>query len=573
MIHGSIIVVLLLGSLTMVYPFGVMLSGSVRSEIDEADLDLIPRFWIDDDTLYRKYLETKYNQDINAFNRAHAQRHFSFRDPAWDSSQTDPEQVRKLEDFLKQPDLPIHWQNLGGIYGVRTVPENLRELRSRLSERFDGDLDAFSRDVGAPVANWQAVVLAVPDWASRRYDHPGGAMFDAYFEMLNEAPPATRQLVSLTGRFLETMIYPQYGRSDTGEYNKHHTVALEDYADFHLPAAVPGEDQPQLRTEWIEFVNEELNPSFITVEGASQEQYDDFLADTLGLQQSEPLPDGKTWLSGPQRRHYQQFLESQPVENLRLVGPEYVFGQAALPAATAELEYNHVLDHVTSLRWTYTLRNYINVLDELVFQGRALLNTVIFCTLAIVLSLLINPMAAYAMSRFQLPSTYKVLLFLMATMAFPPMVTLIPQFIMLRQMGLLNTFVALVLPLLANGYMIFLLKGFFDSLPRELYEAARIDGASETRMFFQITMALSKPILAVLALGTFTSAYMMFLYPLLVAPDPDMWLISVWLFQYQQRASSAGVYASVVLASIPTLFVFLFTQRTIMRGIVVPTEK
>lgn len=153
------------------------------------------------------------------------------------------------------------------------------------------------------------------------------------------------------------------------------------------------------------------------------------------------------------------------------------------------------------------------------------------------------------------------------------MVTLIPQFILLRQLGLLNTFIALVLPLLANGYMIFLLKGFFDSLPQELYEAARIDGASEARMFFQITMALSKPILAVLALGTFTGAYMMFLYPLLVAPDPDMWLISVWLFQYQQRASSAGVYASVVIASIPTLIIFLFAQRTIMRGIVVPTEK
>jgi multiple sugar transport system permease protein len=161
----------------------------------------------------------------------------------------------------------------------------------------------------------------------------------------------------------------------------------------------------------------------------------------------------------------------------------------------------------------------------------------------------------------------------MGTIAFPPMVTMIPQFVLLRHAGLLNTFVALVLPLAVNGYMIFLLKGFFDSLPRELYEAADIDGAGEMRMFFQLTLSLSKPILAVLALGTFTSAYTQFLYPLLVAPDQDMWLLSVWLYQFQQRSSSGLVYASIVIASVPTLLIFLFTQRTIMRGIVVPTEK
>jgi multiple sugar transport system permease protein len=137
----------------------------------------------------------------------------------------------------------------------------------------------------------------------------------------------------------------------------------------------------------------------------------------------------------------------------------------------------------------------------------------------------------------------------------------------------MNTFVALLIPLMANGYMIFLLKGFFDSLPGELYEAARLDGAGEVRMFFQFTMALSTPILAVLALGTFTAAYMTFLYAILVAPDEKMWLIGVWLYQFQQRSSSSAVYAAVIIASIPTFVIFLFTQRTIMRGIVVPSEK
>ncbi len=129
------------------------------------------------------------------------------------------------------------------------------------------------------------------------------------------------------------------------------------------------------------------------------------------------------------------------------------------------------------------------------------------------------------------------------------------------------------LPSIANGYMIFLLKGFFDSLPRELYEAARIDGASELRMFFQITLALSKPILAWVALGTFVGAYTNFLGALIVCPAQHMWLITVWLYQFEQQSTPAAIYAAVLIASIPTLMIFLLAQRTIIRGIVVPVEK
>jgi len=95
----------------------------------------------------------------------------------------------------------------------------------------------------------------------------------------------------------------------------------------------------------------------------------------------------------------------------------------------------------------------------------------------------------------------------MLTMAFPPMVTQIPVFLMLRKLHLLNTFAALILPGLANGYSIFLLKGFFDGLPKELYEAAELDGASETQMFTRICLPMSTPVLAVIGLGAFTHAY------------------------------------------------------------------
>ena len=186
---------------------------------------------------------------------------------------------------------------------------------------------------------------------------------------------------------------------------------------------------------------------------------------------------------------------------------------------------------------------------------------------------MVNPLAAYALSRYKPPSQYKLLLFVMLTMAFPPMVLGIPNFLLLRKLHLLNTFAALVLPAMANGYQIFLLKGFFDALPREMYESAQIDGASEWTMFWQITMATSKPILAVIALRAFQLAYANFMLAFIVCQNPKMWTIMVHIYQLQQRSSQGVVFASIVVAAIPTLLVFIFCQNIILRGIVVPTEK
>ena len=129
-------------------------------------------------------------------------------------------------------------------------------------------------------------------------------------------------------------------------------------------------------------------------------------------------------------------------------------------------------------------------------HGRALVNTIVYCFLAVATALIVNPLCAYALSRFNLSYGNAVLLYLLATMAFPAEVTMIPNFLLLKQLGLLNTFAALVLPGVASGFSIFLLKGFFDSLPRELYEAGTIHCASEARMFWTITLPVAKPIFA-----------------------------------------------------------------------------
>ncbi|MFQ3668692.1 MAG: ABC transporter permease subunit, partial [Fimbriimonadaceae bacterium] len=164
-------------------------------------------------------------------------------------------------------------------------------------------------------------------------------------------------------------------------------------------------------------------------------------------------------------------------------------------------------------------------------------------------------------------------IFLLATMAFPAEVAMIPSFLLLKDLGLLNTFAALVLPTAASGYMIFLLKGFFDSLPQELFEAGQLDGAREVTMMTRIALPLSKPVLGYLALTAFMGAYGAFMYAFLVCQDQRIWTLMVWIYQLQLVAPRSVVMAALTLAAIPTLIVFLSAQRVIMRGIVLPGER
>ncbi|TVR50056.1 MAG: carbohydrate ABC transporter permease [Puniceicoccaceae bacterium] len=596
---GAIFVILTLGGLTMVYPFLLMVSGALRSELDETDLDLVPAYWTDTAALYKKYAETKYNQSIQRFNRAHRRQDFSFRDASLPPG--DPEaEAALLTAFFESVEIPGHWVALGGVAGIRTVPENLRALRNRLADRFDGDLDAFNRATGGIVPSWQAITLSPPDWVSSRFTGPTGPVAEVYRELLAQAPLAEQDLVSISGFFLETMVYPAFGQTSPEAFNLAFPAgAIDRFRDFVLPPRLEEVADPGLAELWIEFTREELHPSFVLLDGVPEAAFQAFLRSLHGTidilnrvwNADHPdfaaisLPAGE-WLQGSRLTDYQDFLLELDPAAYRLVGPEYAWRDwlagrepAAHPAAPPlhppmdALEKIHVLENAWSLRRTYSVRNFINVFDELFLRGRAFLNTIIFCTLSVIFALLVNPMAAYAMSRFKLPGSYKFLLLMMATMAFPPMVTLIPTFIILQQLSMMNTFAALVLPTIANGYLIFLLKGFFDSLPTELYEAATIDGASELRIFFQITMMLSTPILAVVGLMAFNGAYTMFLYPLLVAPREDMWLLSVWLYQFQLTSSMGGVFASVLISAVPTLLVFIFAQNIIMRGIVIPVEK
>ena len=233
-------------------------------------------------------------------------------------------------------------------------------------------------------------------------------------------------------------------------------------------------------------------------------------------------------------------------------------------------------DHGTRDFLAGALANYRLVGEYLFVRGRAFFNTIVLVVLSVLASLTVNPLAAYALSRFKMRSTESVILFLLATMAFPAAVTAIPGFLLLRDLGLLNTFAALVLPTVANGMSIFILKGFFDALPRELYEAAAIDGAPEWTVFRRITLPMCAPILAVNALNAFIHAYASWEWAFLVCHKESHWTLAVWMYQMSVDTFAGQpwcVMAGFVLVSIPTATVFILCQKVILRGIVLPSMK
>jgi multiple sugar transport system permease protein len=606
---AGVTLALILGGVTMVYPFMLMVTGALHSEMDATDMNAIPSFLYDDTVLNRKFLEMKYNYGTSTMNKYRRYQDYSFLQATVPDT-VHATRVEDLKAFAASLDVPPHWWILGGTNRYKLIAsKNLDRFVARLRDYYDDDLEAVGKDLGSPLRRWRDVTYAIPLWTSRQMTYEDNPYNTIYQQLLHDRPLAERAFVSISGAYVEDIIGPKYGKDDIDDYNKAHQTTLSNLREFFLPRTVPGEDTPSLRKEWLNYVRTILNTSYVrTTE--PDEVYQQFLRDryaTISKLNERwgtdfagfdaiRLPGRLEWIPTARRVDYEAFIQFLPAESLYLVGPEYAWRDwlkdkygslealkdahqadyanwQSIHVPTAGIEKQYVQANTSTLRWQFALRNFVNVFDEVVLQGRPMINTFIYVGLALVLCLSIQPLAAYALSRFNPPGTWKFILFFMATMAFPPMVPMIPRYLILRNLGLMNTFIALVLPIIVNGYLIFLLKGFFDSLPRHLYDAALIDGASELRMFWTVTMALSKPILAVVALQTFRMAWMSFMYPLLVCPKEEMHVLAVWLSQFQMSAPTSAVYASILIASIPTMVIFLFTQRTIMKGIAVPAEK
>ncbi len=274
---------------------------------------------------------------------------------------------------------------------------------------------------------------------------------------------------------------------------------------------------------------------------------------------------------------YQEFVIEKygTLENVnKAYGKDYKYVEEIFPHF-AEAYTQGFLNNQFYYTMYPAFKNFYMVMRYLLFNGNAVLVTLGLILLTLCFTLTINPLAAYALSRFNIKGHDKIILFMLATMAFPTMVSAIPSYLLMRDLGLLNTMWALVLPSAANGMSIFILKGFFDSLPQELFEAATIDGASEFQIFRIVAMPLVKPILAINCLTAFMHAYNGWEWALIICQKKSMWTIAVWLYQASIWWNGMPwiVAAGFIIASIPTLIVFISCQKIILRGIVIPTMK
>lgn len=599
----------------------LMVAGTTKSAVDTPEAEIIPHFLISDQALYRKDSEAFFNESLKDMQSTYSIGVSSFRTLGVPKS-VDNKLTNEWRCFLEKNSFPFYFYTLAYLYAPvskKTLPLTLRKFKASLYDKYAGDLGRMNHELGTDFVNWNSFYVLPESYLYRR-SRPGINPFDEVFRKFKTAQSIEKRYYSSPeGFFLTAYLFSQYGKDING-YNKTHGTKYTTWSEVKLLRRFPEKGSAAERKDWNIFVRFILNLYWIRADETARPIYQTYLRARYGTLASlnknygtaykafsevplikEPplfgiaLSDWDAFIQGWKEPDTEK-LHQLPINMIYIHSIDFLFRdwlkkkyktisqvnavlqtkfKRWLDISPPQQNFNYLVfqKQKSTLRWEYVKRNYISVLEYIVLHGRGIFNTLVYCSLAVLSALIINPLAAYALSRYKPPSSYKILLFLMLTMAFPPMVTQIPVFLMLREFNLLNTFFALILPGIANGYSIFLLKGFFDSLPKELYESAELDGAGEFRIFWQLTMSLSKPILAVIGLNAFTLAYSDFMMALLICQDQKMWTLMPWLYQLQQNGSQGVIFASLVIAAIPTFLIFVFCQNIIMQGIVVPVEK
>lgn len=213
-----------------------------------------------------------------------------------------------------------------------------------------------------------------------------------------------------------------------------------------------------------------------------------------------------------------------------------------------------------------TFEYYARLFTELDF-GRYLVNTLIVVAIGVV-GLLFMAMAGYAFAKYDFRGKSGLFFLVLATMMIPVQVTMIPTYLILNGFKLTNTLVGIALPTLVSGFGIFLFRQFMVTIPTEVIEAARIDGAGELRVFATIVLPMSKPILAVQAVLAFIAGWNSFLWPLIIASDQKLYTLSVGLALLNQQLAvnpSLQMAAASVMV-VPILIVFIVFQRYVVQG-------
>jgi len=215
-----------------------------------------------------------------------------------------------------------------------------------------------------------------------------------------------------------------------------------------------------------------------------------------------------------------------------------------------------------------TLDNFLTVFTKLDFL-RFLLNTFFVSATVTAIALFFHSMAGYALARLRFPGREVIFLAMFATFLISLPVIIVPLFVLVRSLGMLDSYAGLIVPAIFNAFGIFLLRQFYLSVPRELEEAAVVDGASYWRIYRSIILPLSRPILSALAILFFLANWNAFLWPLTVTANQKLWMVQVAVASFRNQYSAAWNYimAASTIVALPTLIMFVIFQRRIIESI------
>jgi multiple sugar transport system permease protein len=201
--------------------------------------------------------------------------------------------------------------------------------------------------------------------------------------------------------------------------------------------------------------------------------------------------------------------------------------------------------------------------------GRYFLNSLLIASAITLISLMINSLAGYAFAKLPFPGRERIFRTLLSALVIPAQVSMLPLFLLLKQFGLINTWWGVIVPGMASIFGIFLIRQYALSIPESLLEAARIDGASELKIWWLVVLPICRPILVTLAIFTFMGAWNDFMWPLIVLTDEAMYTLPVALANLlgEHVQDTELMMAGSVITILPVMLLFIFVQRAYIEGI------
>ncbi|MEC8041979.1 MAG: carbohydrate ABC transporter permease [Pseudomonadota bacterium] len=236
---------------------------------------------------------------------------------------------------------------------------------------------------------------------------------------------------------------------------------------------------------------------------------------------------------------------------------------------STSLKWPHEVYNVNLVPEEPTIENYTYVLED----GRFYLwfiNSIIIAVITTISNLLFDSLVGYTLCKFKFPGRQIVFIAILSTLMIPTEMLVIPWYLMSQSFGWLDSYWGIMFPGLMTAFGTFLMKQFFESVPDDFIEAARIDGLNELHIWWTVAMPLVKPALAALAIFVFLGNWTAFLWPLIVTNSVEMYTIPVGLSGFGDEADVAWelIMTGAAISTIPTLVVFLIFQRFIIRGVV-----